>query len=382
MVSVLCVLRTHAYSSLSSVYSCNRLAWVFPSIEEPGSRLQTSCLGSMSLRLLEPRHLPPSEVMDASGAVPIRAKAHVMALSAVDSRTQSFAATVWVQLSWRVAGAQHTDTRAATEHWRPLLTFTNATDKLEGADKPAFRLVYDATGGTCFLSWTVQGVFAHRFALRAFPFDSQRLVVRAVLWRSPLEAVDPSTGEVTPFRGRIVFDTTGAGPSLLYEDGFVDFDAWAAHETDAVALRAGHTDEKFVLVRFSASRLYLTSLSSKAPRRGRRPAILDLECGHHTQAPPRLLLAQHRVPLLALRHAQLHILRRPNHRAAVGPHINHAVHDPHVGRLQNRGVNLHPARRLRHTAGPLHARVLRIHGAHGGGAQHPRRCVNSHLSHD
>ena len=54
--------------------------------------------------LLEPRHAPPIELLNAGGAVPVNVTAHVISLSDVDSREQRFEGHIWLQA--RVARAR------------------------------------------------------------------------------------------------------------------------------------------------------------------------------------------------------------------------------------------------------------------------------------
>ena len=85
--------------------------------------------------------------------------------------------------------------------WRPQLTFLNLSRAVGVSDTlaaPLFRAVGEASGTRCFLSQTVHGEFMHCFKLRAFPFDTQTFMVRAVLWRSPLERVLPRAAVGAP----------------------------------------------------------------------------------------------------------------------------------------------------------------------------------------
>jgi hypothetical protein len=90
----------------------------------------------------------------------------------------------------------------------------------------------DGEGSSLFLSYTVKGVWHHRFDLRHFPLDTQTLVMRGVLWRSALERVvdvDPATGEVLqaqPYHGRVRFVPE---PCQLYHESFTNSDVWCAY---------------------------------------------------------------------------------------------------------------------------------------------------------
>ena len=202
-------------------------------------------------QLLEPRHPPPEEALNLDGAVEVTVRAHVMSLSAIDSREQRFEALVWLQLEWVVRlPPEHP---AATK-WRPELTILNYSRNSSASSKPpSFRAVAEGVDSTrCFLAYTSHGEYVHRFDVRHFPFDTQTLTVHGVLWRSPLERVlhpagaedadDAKEVECVPFRGRLAFKL---GKHILYPDGFVQRDVWLApsgHE--AVTVRAGHTDER------------------------------------------------------------------------------------------------------------------------------------------
>ena len=72
--------------------------------------------------LLEPRHPPPDEALNAEGAVEVMVRAHVMSLSSIDSREQRFEALMWLQLEWFVR--LPIESPAATT-WRPELTVLN-----------------------------------------------------------------------------------------------------------------------------------------------------------------------------------------------------------------------------------------------------------------
>ena len=50
------------------------------------------------VKLLEPRHPPPAEALNADGAVDVTVRAHVMSLSSIDSREQRFEALIWLQV--------------------------------------------------------------------------------------------------------------------------------------------------------------------------------------------------------------------------------------------------------------------------------------------
>ena len=59
--------------------------------------------------------------------------------------------------------------------------------------------------------------------------------------RNSLSRRPRSQLECTPFRGRLAFRM---GRHILYRDGFVQQDVWCAPRRNAVAVRAGHTDER------------------------------------------------------------------------------------------------------------------------------------------
>lgn len=194
--------------------------------------------------LLEPRHPPPPELLNAGGAVPVNVTTHVISLSDVDSREQRFEAHIWIQLEWTI---RLKPDNPLVRSWRPDLTFLNLGRQV-GESEPSFRAVPEGETGTrCFLAYTVHGVFLQRFELRAFPFDTQTLLVQAVLWRSPLERVmKPGSAtreaECQPFRGRVTFST--GGHHCLYSDGFIQEDVWTVNPETCVTVRAGHTDER------------------------------------------------------------------------------------------------------------------------------------------
>ena len=135
----------------------------------------------------------------------------------------------------------------AVRTWRPELTFLNI-GRTMGDTEPTFRAVPEGETSTrCFLAYTIHAVFLQRFELRAFPFDTQTLLVQAVLWRSPLERVmkpasEMREAECQPFKGRVTFNT--GGHHVLYADGFIQGDVWRVNPDSAVTVRAGHTDER------------------------------------------------------------------------------------------------------------------------------------------
>ena len=51
----------------------------------------------VELELLEPRYAPPREAINAAGAVPVKALAHVMSLSGIDSKEQCFEVELFLQ---------------------------------------------------------------------------------------------------------------------------------------------------------------------------------------------------------------------------------------------------------------------------------------------
>lgn len=123
--------------------------------------------------------------------------------------------------------------------WKPELTVLNLHS---GSSKPnSFRVVPVRPGlSKCIVAYNLHGIFLHTFDLHAFPFDVQVLQVRCVCWKSPLERVDASTGECTPFRGRLAFSS---GRHQLYEEGFVQKDIWFLDNVQPVSVRSGHTNE-------------------------------------------------------------------------------------------------------------------------------------------
>ena len=128
----------------------------------------------------------------------------------------------------------------------------NVSREVHGHSEPSFRVVAEGSGSHCFLCYTCHGIFLHRFQLRAFPFDTQTLLIQSTLWRSPLERVvrpasrnaDGTFSEALcqPFRGRVTFHMSDA--HMMYEDGFIQKDVYNVHFDTAVHVRAGHTDER------------------------------------------------------------------------------------------------------------------------------------------
>jgi hypothetical protein len=56
--------------------------------------------------LLEPRYAPPKEALNAAGAVMVKATAHVISLSDIDSREQQFECLLWLQVRRRGAACR------------------------------------------------------------------------------------------------------------------------------------------------------------------------------------------------------------------------------------------------------------------------------------
>ena len=132
--------------------------------------------------------------------------------------------------------------------WTPEVTFLNC--EAHQPDDRRLRVLpsEDGSGGsTLYLTYTIKGIWHHRFDLRHFPLDTQTLLLRGVLWRNAQERVvdvDAATGEVLrsePFHGRVRFELE---PCQLYADAFTHADVWRVPPRP-VACRQGHTDDTY-----------------------------------------------------------------------------------------------------------------------------------------
>jgi hypothetical protein len=129
--------------------------------------------------------------------------------------------------------------------WTPEVTFLNCEAKQP--DDRRLRVLPSEEGSTLILTYIIKGVWHHLFDLRQFPVDTQRLLLRGVLWRNAQERVvdvDADTGEVLRtelFHGRVRFEME---PCQLYADSFTHADVWRV-STRPVVCRQGHTDDTY-----------------------------------------------------------------------------------------------------------------------------------------
>ena len=78
--------------------------------------------------------------------------------------------------------------------WRPILTFAGSIGAVEEDTNLRMYHVAGETFISVYYRYTIRGKFAERMELRDFPFDQQRLHVRAVLWDCPAAVHKVSTG--------------------------------------------------------------------------------------------------------------------------------------------------------------------------------------------
>ena len=151
-----------------------------------------------------------------------------------------------VQLRWEVPVPPAKLGSVANGDWTPEVTFLNCEAQPEDR-RLRILPTEDGAGSVLILTYTIKGIWHHRFDLRHFPLDTQTLLLRGVLWRSAQERVvdvNAATGEVLrsePFHGRVRFELE---PCQLYADSFTHADVWRVPPRPVVC-RQGHTDDTY-----------------------------------------------------------------------------------------------------------------------------------------
>ena len=175
----------------------------------------------------------------SNNVIPVRIQAHVIDLKEVDTVKQEFVAVIWVQMKWREKLPEGTNcskqistkdlTTLNMGKWKPALTFLGVSQNFSSNENLRPSHAAGDPYATLFYRYNIQGTFARRMELHFFPFDKQRLRVKAILWGCP-EVHDgvmlskDIEGE-TPGR-TIKFEE---GDNEIYPEGFIQTNAFTLY---------------------------------------------------------------------------------------------------------------------------------------------------------
>lgn len=173
----------------------------------------------------------------SNSVIPVRVQAHLMELKHIDTVQQEFHAHAWIQLKWREFLPEGTDPNGPYQaaalsamglgKWKPSLTFLGIARDCHCDDKLRVSHEKGDHFATMFLRYTISGTFSQKMFLRAFPFDHQCLQIRSILWGVPSHidgislsaAIDGKPGPCRTLKLEM-------GKHQIYEEGFVQSDAW------------------------------------------------------------------------------------------------------------------------------------------------------------
>jgi hypothetical protein len=198
------------------------------------------------------------EAAEPEDRVPIRFRCHWMELQNVDTVNQCYEGKLWIQFKWRewlpeklanmisnvqnVGGQEELMSEISPQaftwqelkecgvgSWTPELSFIGTVGTLDMEERSVrFQHKPGCIFANVYSRYIVRGKFAEKMELRAFPYDLQRLNVRAVIWSLP-EAVlgVPLSAEFygqRPICRTVKFET---GDNQVYRSNFVQSDSWS-----------------------------------------------------------------------------------------------------------------------------------------------------------
>jgi hypothetical protein len=196
--------------------------------------------------------------------IPIRIQTHIIDLKEIDTVRQEFAAVVWVQMKWREALPASTPYAQELSHkdltalniedltalniedltalniedltalnigkWKPSLTFIGVNHDFKSDENVRASHTPGDPFATVFMRYNISGTFARRMELTFFPFDKQRLRIKAILWGCPEVHQGVSLSketEMEPIGGRIIkFEE---GDNQIYAEGFIQTNAFVLY---------------------------------------------------------------------------------------------------------------------------------------------------------
>ena len=174
-------------------------------------------------------------VYSSNSVIPIRIQAHLMELKQIDTVLQEFHANMWIQMKWMETLPEGLDPNQSYPNlkdqglgkWRPKMTFWGISRDFDISDATRVTHKMGDQFATVFFRYTIKGSLSQKMDLKSFPFDHQRLQIKAVLWDAPThcdgvflsEDVDKKPGPCRMLKFEV-------GKNEIYEDGFVQSDAW------------------------------------------------------------------------------------------------------------------------------------------------------------